>query len=123
MVLETALGKLQTFRQSIYLTVFGGVAVLMDLPAAIGSNTTASSVAQLSLTPQFRREYGILYRGISDFVDGFSLHPLRCQAAWCVAWCCGGGTNAGVRLGSAATEMFMFMASEDCKCGPRPFAG
>ena len=35
MVLETALSKLLTFRQGIYLTVFGGVAVLMDLLALV----------------------------------------------------------------------------------------
>jgi hypothetical protein len=71
-MLETALSNLQKFRQNMYLNVFGGVAVLMDLLDAIGSNTTASSVAQLSLTPQFRRGYGSLYGGISDFVDGCS---------------------------------------------------
>jgi hypothetical protein len=72
MVLETALSKLLTFRQGIFLTVFGGVAVLMDLLDAISSNTTASSVVELSLTPQFRRRYGSLYRGISHFLDGSS---------------------------------------------------
>ena len=68
MVLETALSKLLTFRQGIYLTVFGGVAVLMDLLDAISSNTTASSVVELSLTPQFRRRYGSLYRGIIKWI-------------------------------------------------------
>ena len=72
MVLASALSKLQTFRQNMYLTVFGGVAVLMDLLDAISSNTTASSVVELSLAPQFRRGYGSLYRGISHFVDGCS---------------------------------------------------
>ena len=69
MMSDSALSKLQAFRQNVYLTVFVSTAVLMDLLDAISSNTTASSVVELSLTPQFRRGYGSLYRGIGCFVD------------------------------------------------------
>ena len=64
--------SVQKFRQSLYLSVFGGIAVLMDLLDALSSNTTADSVVELSLNPQFRWGHRSLYGGIEQLVEGTS---------------------------------------------------
>jgi hypothetical protein len=58
--------KLEQFRESVYRNFNNRADTLMDLLDALCSNTNASSVVELSLTPAFRRSYTALYKGIDE---------------------------------------------------------
>lgn len=66
--LEKSRVDLIKFRKLVYTKVFDYRSdALMNLLDALSSNTSAKSVAELSLNPEFEREYGSLYDGIDNY--------------------------------------------------------
>jgi len=53
--------QLEQFRQQVYQNFNNRADTLMDLVDALSSNTSATSVVELSLNPAFRRSYTALY--------------------------------------------------------------
>jgi len=58
------LQALQNFRQGLYETLTRRRDGVMDLLDGLSSQTRATSVAEISLTPHFRRHYSALYKSI-----------------------------------------------------------
>ena len=58
---------LATFRHRVYESFPYRADALLDTVDALSGNTQASSVAELSLSPLFGREYGSLYDGIDTY--------------------------------------------------------
>jgi hypothetical protein len=58
--------SLSQFRSEVYQHFEKRPDTLLELIDALSSNQTASSVAELSLAPCFRREYSALYKGVAD---------------------------------------------------------
>lgn len=67
------LQPLQQFRQDVYAALPYRRDAIMDLLDAMCSNTTARQVVALSLSPQFRREYGSVFDAIQHFFIPSSL--------------------------------------------------
>jgi len=67
---QEALRQLEQFRLQVYDSFDYRADALMDLIDAIASNTAARSVVELSLNPQFRREYSSVYDAIDQFFQG-----------------------------------------------------
>ena len=65
--MQVAREQLKKFRQQLYSGLVYRGDTIMDLLDALSSNTTAKSVAELSLNPLFRRDYGSVYDGIQRF--------------------------------------------------------
>jgi hypothetical protein len=57
-----------TWRSQLYQSLGCRRSSLMDLLDSLSSNFSASTVAELSLNPLFRRDYNSLYKGIQDFL-------------------------------------------------------
>ncbi|MCJ7557578.1 MAG: transposase [Gammaproteobacteria bacterium] len=57
--------QLEQFRQQAYQNFNNRADTLMDLVDALSSNTSASSVVELSLNPVFRRSYTALYKSVA----------------------------------------------------------
>jgi hypothetical protein len=63
-----------TWRSQLYYALGSRRSSVMDLLDSLSSNCQASTVAELSLNPLFRRDYNSLYKGIQDFLPP-SNHP------------------------------------------------
>ncbi len=63
----TEIDRLIQFRDALYEFFDNRANTLMDLVDALGSNTTAQSVVQLSLSPLFRPSYSTLFKSIADY--------------------------------------------------------
>jgi hypothetical protein len=59
--------RLRQFRQSLIELLPYRADALMNLIDALCSNTSAQSVAELSLNPLFRYQYASIYDGIDNF--------------------------------------------------------
>ena len=57
-----------SWRENLYHGVNARKETLMELVDALSSNSTASSVVELSEHPLFRRDYNSLYKGIQEFL-------------------------------------------------------
>ncbi|NEQ69439.1 MAG: transposase [Symploca sp. SIO2D2] len=57
-----------TWRSQLYQALGSRRSVVMELLDSLSSNCQASSVAELSLNPLFRRNYNSLYKAIQDFL-------------------------------------------------------
>ena len=66
-IVAKAIATLQGFRQNLYNSFSHRADTLMELIDALASNTNARSVAELSLSPLFRREYSSVYDAIEHF--------------------------------------------------------
>jgi len=62
--------QLEQFRKQLYQSFARYADSLMDLLDALSSQTTARSVAELSLEGCFQREYSSLYKAIAGFFEG-----------------------------------------------------
>ena len=71
--------SLVELRHQVYESFPYRADALMDTVDALSGNTTASSVAELSLSPLFGREYGSLYDGIDTYTE-FLQNPELSQA-------------------------------------------
>ena len=58
--------ELKQFRQQVYQNFNKRADVLMDLVDALSSNTNAHTVVELSLNPNFRRDYSSMYKAIAS---------------------------------------------------------
>ena len=58
--------QLEQFRQQLYESLPARAGASMDLLDALSSNTTASSVVELSLNPTFRYGYSSVYAAIGN---------------------------------------------------------
>ena len=67
------------WRSQLYQALSSRRSVVMELLDSLSSNFQASSVAELSLNPLFRRNYNSLYKAIQDFLPPPN-HPNREQA-------------------------------------------
>jgi hypothetical protein len=65
---EKANTLIEQFREQVYQSFTRYADALMDLIDALCSQTTARSVAELSLETSFRREYPSLYKAIDQFL-------------------------------------------------------
>jgi hypothetical protein len=74
--MQVALEQLKQFRQQLYSGLAYRGDTIMDLLDALSSNTTAKSVAELSLNPLFRRGYGSVYDGIQQFSQSVSVESV-----------------------------------------------
>ena len=63
-----------TWRSQLYQALGSRRSVVIELLDSLSSNCQASSVAELSLNPLFRRDYNSLYKAIQDFLPP-SNHP------------------------------------------------
>ena len=63
-----------TWRDQLYQALSSRRSSVMELLDSLSSNCQASSVAELSLNPLFRRDYNSLYRAIQDFLPSPN-HP------------------------------------------------
>ena len=61
--------NLVELRHQVYESFPYRADALMDTVDALSGNTTAASVAELSLSPLFGREYGSLYDGIETYTE------------------------------------------------------
>ena len=66
-IMAEAIAILQEFRQNLYNFFPYRADALMELIDALASNTNAHSVAELSLSSLFRREYSSVYDAIENF--------------------------------------------------------
>ena len=57
-----------SWRSQLYQSLGSRRSSVMDLLDSLSSNFQASTVAELSLNPLFRRDYNSLYKGIQDFL-------------------------------------------------------
>ncbi len=57
-----------TWRSQLYSALGSRRSSVMELLDSLSSNLQASTVAELSLNPLFRRNYNSLYKGIQDFL-------------------------------------------------------
>lgn len=64
----------RAWRNHLYQALGSRRCSVMELLDSLSSNLQASSVAELSLNPLFRRDYNSLYKGIQDFLPTPS-HP------------------------------------------------
>jgi hypothetical protein len=62
------------WRNQLYNALGSRRSSVMELLDSLSSNLQASSVAELSLNPLFRRDYNSLYKGIQDFLPTLT-HP------------------------------------------------
>ncbi len=62
------------WRSLLYQALGSRRSSVMDLLDSLSSNLQASTVAELSLNPLFRRDYNSLYKGIQDFLPTTN-HP------------------------------------------------
>ena len=58
--------ELEQFRYRLYQNIDNRADTMLDLLDALSSNTTASTVVELSLNPLFRRGYSSLFKGIGE---------------------------------------------------------
>jgi hypothetical protein len=61
------INQLKQFREEVYQSVRRSADGLMNLIDALSSQTSARSVAELSLEPAFERQYSSVYQAIADF--------------------------------------------------------
>ena len=66
-IIAEAIATLQEFRQNLYDLFPYRADALMELIDALASNSNAHSVAELSLSPLFHREYSSVYDAIEHF--------------------------------------------------------
>lgn len=66
-IVTEAIATIQQFRQDLYNFFPYRADALVELIDALSSNINAHSVAELSLSPLFRREYGSVYDAIEHF--------------------------------------------------------
>lgn len=66
--------QLEQFRQQLYESLPSRPDALMDLLDTLSSNTTARSVAELSLNPVFRYGYSSLYDAVDNFFEATDPH-------------------------------------------------
>lgn len=59
--------QLKQFREEVYQSVKWSADALMNLLDALSGQTSARSVAELSLEPAFERQYSSVYQAIGDF--------------------------------------------------------
>lgn len=69
---QETIAQLTHFRQQVYQSFSARADALMDLVDALSSNTAARSVAELSLSSLYRREYSALYDSIDNFFQATS---------------------------------------------------
>src|SRR3990172_7403270 len=62
--------QLEQFRQQVYQNFHNRADTLMELVDALSSNTSATSVVELSLSPVFRRSYTALYTAVAEATLG-----------------------------------------------------
>jgi hypothetical protein len=67
MVIKEQIEELRQFREAIYQSFDYRADALLDLLDALSSNSSASSVVELSLNPLFSRNYSSLHKAIDDF--------------------------------------------------------
>ena len=67
---KESISQLEQFRQQVYQNFNNRSDTLMDLVDTLSSNTSASSVVELSLNPAFRRSYTALYKGVAEVEPG-----------------------------------------------------
>jgi hypothetical protein len=98
---------LQQFREQVYQNFnnFKRTDTLMDLVDALSSNTTARSVVELTLNPQFQRTYSALNKALA--VDSLSDKQLARLAAKTIA---------------APQERKFYLIGSDVTSNPRPYA-
>jgi len=61
------INQLKQFREEVYQSVRRSADGLLNLMDALSSQTSARSVAELSLEPAFERQYSSVYQAIGDF--------------------------------------------------------
>ena len=66
--LNQSVRDFETWRSQLYQVLGSRRSSVMELLDSLSSNCQASSVAELSLNPLFRRDYNSLYKGIQDFL-------------------------------------------------------
>jgi len=64
--------QLEQFREQVYQSLEKSADAIMELLDALSSQTTARSVAELSLEASFRREYSSVYAAIDSFFQATS---------------------------------------------------
>jgi hypothetical protein len=99
--------QLQQFRDKVYQNFnnYKRTDTLMDLVDALSSNTTARSVVELTLNPQFQRTYSALNKAIA--VNSLSDKQLARLAAPTIA---------------APQERKFYLIGTDVTSNPRPYA-
>ncbi|MGH2413128.1 MAG: hypothetical protein ACREPR_09355 [Brasilonema sp.] len=60
--------ELSQWRTQLYNALGSRREAVMELLDSLSSNLQASTVAELSLNPLFRRDYNSLYKGIQEFL-------------------------------------------------------
>jgi hypothetical protein len=99
--------QLQQFRDEVYqnFNKYKRTDTLMDLVDALSSNTTAKSVVELTLNPQFQRTYSALNKAIA--VNSLSDQELARLAAKTI---------------SSPQERKFYLIGSDVTSNPRPYA-
>jgi len=72
--LSQSVRDFETWRNQLYQVLGSRRSSVMELLNSLSSNCQASSVAELSLNPSFRRDYNSLYKAIQDFLPPYN-HP------------------------------------------------